>query len=587
MSEQLEALSQSIDNFINSNGSTTSSSGIGELFCKWCIQNLFDLTSDESIDAMTAAGADDNSIDAMIEINDAYLYVLQTKYKSSHSWEGITKFLEDTRRLQEGPAAGSRQEVHEAAAKIRDYIQQGRAVRFYYITNSEFTPSEKIKIDEMEKSYPNYTILDLNGLLQSISDKQSDIPIRFKGKSLNLKSDTPELIEINRSIIMSVSLSELVHFVDEAYEFLFLSNVRNHLRNTKINREIQRTIEEDADKFWYYNNGITIVCDDFKRNEQDVTLTTPQVVNGCQTANAIRAIFHKKTSNEQKQINGRVLVRIIKGASLEDRLNITKYTNSQNAVKGKDFLSLEDFQKKLQTRLREMGYYYEIQRGAFAVLPASKKNYYKGTPSLAYLEPLGWNKSISAIDAVQAYVAFTQRPNIAYFSAGELTPMGSYYDQIFNDDTPQEPEYFLYPYLVGLYAAENLNYKRGTEGFRRYANLFFVTAYFRTLLEILHKINAIDQFESNPINSEFLKILKAIFANSDVNRVIINLVDSSLEFYFDDYSIKELIKDDIRNFLKWTCGKPKAQEILKQKIIGRLAKPEYSLVIDKLKELTN
>ena len=37
------------------------------------------------------------------------------------------------------------------------------------------------------------------------------------------------------------------------------------LGNTKINRGMEETIEREPEYFWYYNNGVTIICDDARR----------------------------------------------------------------------------------------------------------------------------------------------------------------------------------------------------------------------------------------------------------------------------------------------------------------------------------
>jgi hypothetical protein len=89
---------------------------------------------------------------------------------------------------------------------------------------------------------------------------------------------------------------------------LFASNVRNYLRKTKINKEIVNTIKESPADFWLYNNGITIVCDDFEEKNYELRLQTPQIVNGCQTARSIWDVFSKKTKDSRDSIRGHVLV---------------------------------------------------------------------------------------------------------------------------------------------------------------------------------------------------------------------------------------------------------------------------------------
>ena len=46
---------------------------------------------------------------------------------------------------------------------------------------------------------------------------------------------------------------------------LFARNIRGYLGNTEINRVMKNTIEKESEYFWYYNNGITIVCDEARQ----------------------------------------------------------------------------------------------------------------------------------------------------------------------------------------------------------------------------------------------------------------------------------------------------------------------------------
>lgn len=42
---------------------------------------------------------------------------------------------------------------------------------------------------------------------------------------------------------------------------LFDHNIHNPLSLTPINNELVETLTEEPSNFWYFNNGITILCD--------------------------------------------------------------------------------------------------------------------------------------------------------------------------------------------------------------------------------------------------------------------------------------------------------------------------------------
>ena len=98
-------------------------------------------------------------------------------------------------------------------------------------------------------------------------------------------------------------------------EYLFYSNIRSYLKSTDVNNSIVETFRNKTTNFWYLNNGITIVCDNFKQdkiNEDIYHITTPQIVNGCQTANIIMNEYKKLDEEGKKNLQGSILVKIIK-----------------------------------------------------------------------------------------------------------------------------------------------------------------------------------------------------------------------------------------------------------------------------------
>jgi hypothetical protein len=72
---------------------------------------------------------------------------------------------------------------------------------------------------------------------------------------------------------------------------LFARNIRGYLGNTEINRVMKNTIEKEPEYFWYYNNGITIVCDEAKQIKKGksnvIKVTNAQIINGQQTTRTL------------------------------------------------------------------------------------------------------------------------------------------------------------------------------------------------------------------------------------------------------------------------------------------------------------
>lgn len=163
---------------------------------------------------------------------------------------------------------------------------------------------------------------------------------------------------------------------DEVYEWyklhgnkLFSKNIRQMLGSTDVNDEIKNTIENHPDKFWYYNNGITLIADKVKKsmaggNAKDIgsfQLNNISVVNGAQTVSSIGVTSESK---KEKLIKVKVPIKIISLENTEQDFGsyVTKNNNRQNRIENRDFVSLDDQQIRLRTELAIDGIEYCIVR---------------------------------------------------------------------------------------------------------------------------------------------------------------------------------------------------------------------------------
>jgi hypothetical protein len=173
------------------------------------------------------------------------------------------------------------------------------------------------------------------------------------------------------SWVFSVPGSEfaaLLERLDDARPRLYALNIRGFLGETKVNKEIERTLQRTPEYFWYFNNGVTIVCDGAsahqERGKRFLNLQHPQIINGQQTTRAL----HQTTPGAGK---AKVLVRVIAippgwshGSDSHDQLvsRIVRATNWQNAIGAADLRSNDDVQIWLQNELRPLGVAYARKR---------------------------------------------------------------------------------------------------------------------------------------------------------------------------------------------------------------------------------
>ena len=507
--QPLEGFSKNIRDSIKENAECAKNEvEKGHNFLHWVLTRVYEATEDDAADAIVD-GANDLGIDAYlpVDFSDNKIRLFQSKYGTSHSMEAITKFKEDVKRLLKSDVTKMRPELAHLVTKIRD---KNLKVECCYVTDQE--------VEYENEEY--FEIIDIEEIIQRL---WSRIKKPAAGKKSAIKLE--KMLGHENTILGILKLRELTEFISKNRDYVFESNIRQWMQfKTTVNKGIRETLQNVPDKFFYYNNGITIVVSNFEEiGNNSILLHAPQIVNGAQTSNSIvdRA---KRTHN----LDGSITVTIIRADDEEDQNNITKYRNSQNSVRGKDLVSLMDFHKSIKSQLQNSGYFYEIQAGSFDSKTKSQQSELKGDVIYNKYLPDNHKKVIVAKDAIQALVAgIEQRPTESYSSPAQFLPRGSKYDDVFNEKLEDEYRLLFYPYLVKEFAKNTLKYgKRGGHKTKRYATLFFVAVYFR----ILHK-NILET--KGDFKSDITK-LEPIFRSFKLNSRILKLADTVVTKFLED-----------------------------------------------------
>jgi hypothetical protein len=507
--QPLEGFSKNIRDSIKENAECAKNEvEKGHNFLHWVLTRVYEATEDDAADAIVD-GANDLGIDAYlpVDFSDNKIRLFQSKYGTSHSMEAIAKFKEDVKRLLKSDVTKMRPELAHLVTKIRD---KNLKVECCYVTDQE--------VEYENEKY--FEIIDIEEIIQRL---WSRIKKPAAGKKSAIKLE--KMLGHENTILGILKLRELTEFISKNRDYVFESNIRQWMQfKTTVNKGIRETLQNAPDKFFYYNNGITIVVSNFEEiGNNSILLHAPQIVNGAQTSNSIvdRA---KRTHN----LDGSITVTIIRADDEEDQNNITKYRNSQNSVRGKDLVSLMDFHKSIKSQLQNSGYFYEIQAGSFDSKTKSQQSELIGDVIYNKYLPDNHKKVIVAKDAIQALVAgIEQRPTESYSSPAQFLPRGSKYDDVFNEKLEDEYRLLLYPYLVKEFAKNTLKYgKRGGHKTKRYATLFFVAVYFR----ILHK-NILET--KGDFKSDITK-LEPIFRIFKLNSRILKLADTVVTKFLED-----------------------------------------------------
>ncbi|WP_199487461.1 AIPR family protein [Actinomadura spongiicola] len=170
----------------------------------------------------------------------------------------------------------------------------------------------------------------------------------------------------------TVAVRDVARWFSEHGDGLYEQNVRKSLGLTRINSGIKETLLNEPENFWYFNNGITILCDSIephwpgrRRPDEPVELKLKgvSVVNGAQTVSAI----HEAMQQDAERVDEADVT--VRAFSLgEDRADyakrITETTNTQNDVSQRDFIALDATQAVIREDfLLSLGKTYVFKRG--------------------------------------------------------------------------------------------------------------------------------------------------------------------------------------------------------------------------------
>ena len=242
-----------------------------------------------------------------------------------------------------------------------------------------------------------------------------------KGTILNINNDAYKLenvLDARYVLTPVVSIYRLYRESLEKQYPIFDKNIREYLGNKGINKGIYNTLQDvnDRKNFFYYNNGITIICDSMTKIETQPSdynmnakfyITNPQVVNGCQTVNSIYEYLQNIAPSELERefkdtfVMLKILV-INRDNDLESELykNIVKYNNSQNKIDEKTFVANTSVFLRLQEEFEKKGFLLLIKQ-------SDKNKFSKKYKTISKLKELSYTRfDMFGIDLPQKLESF-------------------------------------------------------------------------------------------------------------------------------------------------------------------------------------
>lgn len=331
--------------------------------------------------------------------------------------------------------------LRSAATEVRAALTGDdiREVHVWYCHNlpesknvsSELTQVQQTTASLLKSHYPKSAInvsvreIGINALEEMY--RRTQVPIIV---SEEIKLSVPGGFEVTgdswKSYCTSVPGAWLRELWIKHQADLMSPNIRGYLGVMRTDRNINNGIKTTAktlpERFWIYNNGLTILVNNYTVDEDSasgkrlLTLSGVGIINGAQTTGSIGTLSDFDATELDKM---QVMVRFVSCSDADVLAEIVKYNNYQNKVEATDFRSKDSVQDRL--------------RKEFGVIPESD---YRGGRRGGVRDAIERSKNLLPDQTVaQSLAAFQGRPNLAYNETRKIWEDDGVYASVFTERT--------------------------------------------------------------------------------------------------------------------------------------------------------
>lgn len=373
----------------------------------YAVYNTIECTPQEAGQAVVDGG-DDNGIDAIFYSSiNRRMVIVQSKWSKDGSGEpdsaGVAKFCTGVRDLFnlnfDRFNAKIKRKQNEIEIALGEYDIKYDLIFIDTCTASSLgihsTRHIEDLLDEMNnagddnaENLVSFNRLNQGKVHSSLAQSAGNAPIDIELGLTNwgLVSDP------YKAYYGMVSGSEIVQWWKSYNTRLFEKNIRQVLGQTDVNDEIEKTLQEHPDLFWYFNNGITIIAEGIvksavgggTRDLGSFKLTNIAIVNGAQTVSSIGkfGVLNEESTNLDTV---KVSIRMIQLSETPENFDkeITKYNNRQNRIENRDFVSQDPEQLRIKTELLIDGIDYNVMRSETFQYSEKSFDLIEATASLA------------------------------------------------------------------------------------------------------------------------------------------------------------------------------------------------------------
>lgn len=343
----------------------------------WYLMVEAGATREAAVDA-SVDGNNDHGIDSVFVDATDTIWLVQSKYINNGSGEpalgDVSKFKDGVCDLLRGRFERFNTNLSSKRQVIDRVIASGEAKckAILLSTGSSFSDDRRALMHDLENtlnepanpSLIRFSNVGLTTLHQMDLASSQAPPI-----TLEIELENYGFVREPRlSYYGSLGGQQIADMSEEYGQRLFSANIRQFKGNTTVNSGIEETLKATPEDMFYFNNGVTFLCDDIQpvgysaesRNIGTFRLLGASVINGAQTVSCISKVAATEPTEQAK-----VMVTVISKKNAPDGFSneVTQYRNSQNMVSDIDFAALDENQQQWAMTLANSGVNYRYKGG--------------------------------------------------------------------------------------------------------------------------------------------------------------------------------------------------------------------------------
>ena len=369
--------------------------------------------------ASVVDGPGDNGIDVVVALPDeSRLIVIQSKWaedsRGSVALDDLIKFrdgLDDLVQLKwdrfNSKMQGRVEDIQPLLLSPSIRIE----IIFAHMGTGDITTDSRVKMDDFlddlndPTETATFVYFNQGRIHQLLIDESahSRIDLVVELSDWGLVDGPPS------AVYGQVTARQIATWLSDHGSLILSKNVRVVLADSEVNQALIETVLSSPDRFWYYNNGVTVLCERIEkapaggadRRVGTFSFSGASVVNGAQTAGSLeRALAMGRTSELD---TARVMVRFVslEGSGDAFATDVTRATNTQNRIGGRDFVSLDPEQRRIRDEFAVEGLEYVYRSGESDPNPDKGCGIVQATVALACAksEALPLRQSARSVDS--------------------------------------------------------------------------------------------------------------------------------------------------------------------------------------------